>query len=124
MTTPGEPHPPISLARIFKVVLPVAVLAALAFYWAQRLPSAAQEQVASSVFPRMMGKPTQLPGEAIKFVDKDGDMIADPPEDPKDCIAPETLQFSFIAGEEESVPQEKWKEFLAALSQKTGHPVK
>ena len=72
----------------------------------------------------MMGKPTQVAGDAIKFVDKDGDMVADPPEDPKDCIAPETLQFSFVAGEEESVPEEKWKELLAALQQKTGHQVK
>jgi phosphonate transport system substrate-binding protein len=124
MSTPGEPHPPISLARVFKLVLPVAVIAAVAFYWAQRLPSAAQEQVASSVFPRMIGKPISTSGEAIKFVDKDGDLVADPPEDTKDCIAPETLQFSFVAGEEESVPEEKWKELLTALSQKTGHQVK
>ena len=29
MSMPSEPHPSISLARIFKVILPVAVLAAL-----------------------------------------------------------------------------------------------
>jgi phosphonate transport system substrate-binding protein len=124
MSMSGEPHGSISPARIFKIVLPVAAVAAVAYFWSLRLPTAAQEQVASSVFPRMMGRPTEVSGEAIKFVDKDGDLVADPPEDAKDCIAPETLVFSFVAGEEESVPEEKWKEFLAALSQKTGHPVK
>jgi phosphonate transport system substrate-binding protein len=104
-------------------VLPVAIVAALLYAWSSRLPGAAQQEVAANVFPRMLGKPEAVVGESIKFVDKDGDMVADPPEDPKDCIAPEALTFSYVASEEDPLPQEKWKELIAALAQKTGHKV-
>jgi phosphonate transport system substrate-binding protein len=124
MSMPSESPPSISIARVLKVVFPVAVVAAAAYIWSSHLPSAAREEVAASVFPRMLGKPAETVGESIKFVDKDGDMVADPPEDPKDCISPDVLTFSFVAGDEESVAQDKWKELIAAVAQKTGHQVK
>jgi phosphonate transport system substrate-binding protein len=125
MSMPSESHMSLSIARVLKVVLPIAVIAvAVTLILKSWLPSAAQQQVAASVFPRMLGRPAEVIGESIKFVDKDGDMVADPPEDPKDCISPEVLTFSFVAGAEESVSQDKWKEFIAALAQKTGHQVK
>ena len=123
MSMSSEPHSSLSIARVMKIVLPVALVAVAAYAWSSRLPSAAQQEVAANVFPRMLGKPAEVVGESIKFVDKDGDLVADPPEDPKDCIAPEELTFSYVASEEDSVPQEKWKELIAAIAQKTGHKV-
>ena len=43
----------------------------------------------------------------------DGDLVADPPEDPAQCIDPQVLVFSFVAGDVESVEEPKWKELLA-----------
>jgi phosphonate transport system substrate-binding protein len=123
MSMSSEPHSSISFARVLKVVLPVAIVAAAAYFWSSRLPSQAQEQVSTNVVSRMLGRPEQMVGDSIKFVDKDGDLVADPPEDPKDCVSPDVLTFSYVASEEDSVPEAKWKEFTANLAQKTGHKV-
>ncbi len=56
--------------------------------------------------------------------DKDGDLVADSPDDPQKCIKPDVLLFSFVASETDTVPESAWKELLAALKQKTGHEVK
>jgi phosphonate transport system substrate-binding protein len=123
MSMSRESHSSISIARVLKVLFPVAVVAAVAYVWSSRLPSEAHKEAAASLFPRMLGRATEVAGESIKFVDADGDLVADPPEDPKACISPEELTFSFVAGTDDGMPQPKWKEFIAALAEKTGRKV-
>jgi phosphonate transport system substrate-binding protein len=58
------------------------------------------------------------------FADKDGDLVADPPEDPSQCIDPTPLVFSYVASEEETLDEPKWKALLDRLAEKTGREVK
>src|SRR5262245_55019780 len=118
-----EPQPALSFSRILKVVLPVAILAAIAYGWSARLEPAARKEMASNVFARMLGE--KSPSEAaMKFADNDGDMVADTPTDPAKCIAPDVLVFSYVAGEEDTTSEDIWKELLAAVAQKTGKQTK
>jgi phosphonate transport system substrate-binding protein len=59
----------------------------------------------------------------MSFPDKDGDLVADAPDDPKKQISPEVLMFSYVAAETESVPKDAWKPLLDAMGEKTGHKV-
>jgi phosphonate transport system substrate-binding protein len=112
------------VARILKVVLPVAVVGFAAYVWATRLEPTAREQLSANVFARMLSANAAASGTAMSYADKDGDFVADSPDDPAQCIAPEVLVFSFVAGDVESVPEAGWKEVLAALAEKAGREVK
>lgn len=67
-----------------------------------------------------------------KFVDKDGDLLADPPKDETKWIDPEVLTFSFIPTEkptpeerdaEFGVEKAKWASFVKHLEATTGKKV-
>ena len=113
-----------SFARVFMVVLPIAIVGLAAYWWASRLESAAREEMSSNVFARMLGANAAMAGAPMRYEDKDHDLVADSPEDPAKCIAPEVLVLSFVAAEEESVPEDAWKEVLAKLKEKTGREVR
>lgn len=120
----SESPPTLSLARVFKVALPLIVVAIVAYFvWASQVQTAAREQGASDVLPRMLGagEPTSE-DETMVFADADGDLVADAP-DASECVHPDVLMFSYVAGEVESVPEDTWKELLAALSKQTGSKV-
>jgi phosphonate transport system substrate-binding protein len=133
----------LSFRRVLLVVVPVAILAIAAYLWSRTLESKARESMSENVFARILAsqaaagdemsknvvgaiaeKGGAAAGTAMKYTDKDGDFVADSPDDPAKCIDPQVLMFSFVAGETESVPEEKWKEVLAALGEKTGREVK
>ncbi|TFH26565.1 MAG: phosphate/phosphite/phosphonate ABC transporter substrate-binding protein [Myxococcales bacterium] len=121
----NETHQPLSLARVMKVVLPLIIVAVAAyFWWSAKVHSAVREEGASSVLPRMLGKQTAAEDVSMDYADADGDLVADSPTDPAQCIAPEALVFSYVAEEEESVPEETWKELLSALAEKCGREVR
>lgn len=58
------------------------------------------------------------------FVDLDGDMIADPPADPKQWLDPDTLVFAYAPVEDPAVYEEVFVDFLAHLEAKTGKKVR
>jgi len=58
-----------------------------------------------------------------KFVDANGDGIADPPTDASQLIDPPTLVFSYIATEDPKQFEDAFKDFVAALSKATGRKV-
>ncbi len=58
-----------------------------------------------------------------RFVDNDGDMIADIPTDPSQWIDPPTLIFAYTPVEDPAVYAEVWKEFLDHLAAVTGKRV-
>jgi phosphonate transport system substrate-binding protein len=70
---------------------------------------------------------SDLPDSAGKladtFTDANGDMIADPPTDPKKFVDPPTLYFSYVANEDPEKYKEQWKPFCDHLSKVTGKPV-
>lgn len=113
--------PALSVTRVLLVVVPVAVLGLAAFLWSKTLEPAAQRELSQNVFARILSaNAVTMP---MSFPDKDGDLVADPPEEPEKMISPEVLRFSFVAGETESVPEGAWKELINALAEKTGRKV-
>jgi phosphonate transport system substrate-binding protein len=58
-----------------------------------------------------------------RFCDRDGDLIADIPEDPSEWIDPDTLVFAYTPVEDPSVYENVWTEFLEHLSEVTGKNV-
>jgi phosphonate transport system substrate-binding protein len=60
---------------------------------------------------------------AAGFTDADGDLIADPPTDPKALVDPPKLYFCYIAQEDGEKYQEEWKPFCDHLAKVTGKPV-
>ena len=60
---------------------------------------------------------------AERYVDANMDLVADAPVDEDDQLAPETLRFSFLSGNDVGVPPENWKPLTDALAEATGLPV-
>lgn len=58
-----------------------------------------------------------------RFCDRDGDLVADIPEDPSEWIDPNTLIFAYTPVEDPSVYANVWAEFLEHMSEVTGKEV-
>ena len=70
--------------------------------------------------PRFAPRPVSLD---LKFVDADGDLLADTPTDPAKLLDPDSLTFSYLASDDQAAFNETWAGFLAHLSKVTGKPV-
>jgi len=123
-TGAGSHRAAISFSRIAAVVLPAAIVGLGFYWWSTGLESAAREEMSSNVFARILNASATSGSTPMSFADADGDLVADPPEDPAKLISPDVLMFSFVAGEAESVPEDAWKPLLARLNEKTGRAVK
>ncbi|MCB1479439.1 MAG: phosphate/phosphite/phosphonate ABC transporter substrate-binding protein [Tepidamorphaceae bacterium] len=58
-----------------------------------------------------------------RFCDKDGDLIADIPEDPAEQVDPDQLIFAYTPVEDPAVYKEAWSDFLKHLEEVTGKSV-
>ena len=58
-----------------------------------------------------------------RFCDRDGDLVADIPEDPGQWVDPDTLIFAYTPVEDPAVYREAWSDFLDYLEDKTGRKV-
>ncbi|MDY5931456.1 MAG: phosphate/phosphite/phosphonate ABC transporter substrate-binding protein [Candidatus Ornithospirochaeta sp.] len=58
------------------------------------------------------------------YVDKNGDMVADPPEDPSQWLDPDTLIFAYAPVEDPAVYEEVFVDFQRHLEEVTGKKVK
>lgn len=68
--------------------------------------------------------------EAVKYgdlrmglVDKNGDLVADAPEDPADWVDPPVLIFSYTPVEDPEVYRDVWAEFLDHMAEVTGKEI-
>jgi phosphonate transport system substrate-binding protein len=113
-----------SLANVLVIVLPAAIIGVGAYWWSTGLESKAREELASNVFSRILSTNAAAAGGSMAYADKDGDLVADPPEDAAKLVAPDVLMFSFVAGDVESVSQDAWQPLLTQLAEKTGREVK
>src|SRR5215213_63897 len=120
--TPQRPAP--SAGRILAIVVPVALVGLIAYWWSSNLESQARNELASNVVGRMFISEAMPTKSAMAFADENHDLVADPPSDPAKLIKPDELVFSYVATEEKAIPDEAWKELLAALEAKTGKKVK
>ncbi len=116
-------QPALSLRRVLLVVVPVAILGLAAYWWSSTLEPAARNELSENVFGRILSANVATASTKMSFPDKDNDLVADAPDDPAKAIVPETLVFSYVASETESVPEEAWQPLLDALAEKTGREV-
>src|SRR5262245_5205400 len=124
MNEQQQSEPSVSVARVLTMVIPLVLIAAGAYVWSRNLDPNAKNELANASFPRIRGSNWSLPWGAPKLGDKHGNLVADSPEHPKQCIDPKVLEFSFVASETDSVPEESWKELFVALKKTTGRDVK
>ena len=133
MTDPSltDPRPPRKRTNPL-ILLVMAIIPAAAIVWAMyqtqvRKPVETNQQMNSELVYNMLGRP----GEAgvlklnEKFTDADGDLVADTPTDPAKLIDPPKLLFSYVGTSQAEGERlrDRFKEFTAFLSQKTGKPV-
>jgi phosphonate transport system substrate-binding protein len=60
---------------------------------------------------------------ADTYADSDADLVADAPPDQAARVAPETLFFSYIAGEDNARQGQVWQPFMKAIHEATERPV-
>ena len=58
-----------------------------------------------------------------QYCDRDGDLVADLPLDPKDWVDPETIIFSFTPVEDPAVYATVWDDFINHMADVTGRKV-
>ncbi|TWT48483.1 phosphate/phosphite/phosphonate ABC transporter substrate-binding protein [Botrimarina hoheduenensis] len=119
-----SPASAISLGRLLKVLLPVALVALVVNAMLPSYEKAAQQQLEADMLDRLLGPQITTLTEKFEMIDKDGDLVCDPPADDQ-CQDPERLVFSYIAGanpDAEGGPG-AWVDLIAALSETTGKPV-
>ncbi|WP_135465868.1 phosphate/phosphite/phosphonate ABC transporter substrate-binding protein [Crenalkalicoccus roseus] len=58
-----------------------------------------------------------------RYCDRDGDLVADPPADPRQLVDPPVLIFAYTPVEDPSVYRRVWQEFLDHLARETGKRV-
>lgn len=124
MSQPTAPPQSTSLVRILSIVLPAAIVGIAAYALASRSVTTVRDTAAPNILSRMFVAESAEPTGEMAFADADGDLVADPPADASQTLDPQELVFSFIAAEEESVEEPKWKELFERLKEKTGRDVK
>ena len=77
-----------------------------------------------NILSRMFTAESIPPMNQLSLSDKNGDLLADAPNDPSKCIDPQLLLLSFIAGEDEGIEESQWKEVIERLTEKTGKKIK
>ncbi len=87
----------------------VLTVAAFGIAWAASAPASAEE------CPR--GTLDKL------YCDRDNDLVADLPLDPKDWVNPDTIIFSYTPVEDPAVYQKVWDGFIAHMAKVTGKKV-
>jgi phosphonate transport system substrate-binding protein len=83
-------------------------------------PEAASDVAAA---PSEQGECPRPPQMDARFCDRDGDLVADPPEDPSEFVNPDTLVFAYTPVEDPAVYEEVWSEFIDHLAEVTGKEV-
>ena len=59
----------------------------------------------------------------VRFCDRDGDLVADTPTDPRQWVNPQTLVFAYTPVEDPAVYRRVWAEFIDHLAKVTGKRV-
>src|SRR3954447_11146959 len=92
----AAPRPAPSAARILAIVLPVALVGLVAYWWSSTLESKARNELAANVVGKMFISEAMPTKTALEFPDEDHDLVADPPKDPAKLIKPDELVFSYV----------------------------
>lgn len=118
----GEEGGAVSMARLLKVLIPIALIALAVRYTLPSFEQAAQQELESNMLTKLLGKAEAAVTEGIEFADSDGDLLCDFPADDA-CVTPEKLVFTYVGGPEEVDESQTWADLMSALSEATGVPV-
>ncbi len=69
------------------------------------------------------GECPRPPEMDARFCDRDGDLVADAPEDPAEFVNPDTIIFSYTPVEDPAVYRDVWAEFIEHMEEVTGKEV-
>jgi len=113
-----------SVRRVLLLVMPLGLLILGVLggkFWAE---STAERQSSLESVERKIGisKPIQN-RLADRFGDANGELVADPPKNPKDFLDPEVLTFSFIPSERAEDQKKVWAKWCDELAKATGKRV-
>ncbi len=113
-----------SVRRVLLTLMPiVALLGGYVAYQRHAYQAEAQQEGERLLLGTLgLAKPTKNKLDA-RFVDADGDLVADAPQDTTKWIDPDVLHFSYIAGEDARRQQDVWQQFCEALATATGKKV-
>ncbi len=112
----------ISIARLLKLLIPIALIALAVRYTLPSFEQAAQQELETNMLEKLLGGDFAGPPETLEFTDADGDLLCDFPADDA-CVTPEKLVFSYVGGPEEVDESQTWADLLTALGEATGLPV-
>lgn len=111
------------IPTIILTVAAVAIGAAAMYLVTVRSQNEVEEQTAAR-FMTMTGLDRPVKNKlSDKFVDADGDMVADAPSDASKLVDPPKLLFSYVAREDTSEYEKLWQPFAEHLAKVTGRPV-
>ncbi len=105
-----------SLAVLFAVTLAACGSSSVS------TPDATEEATSEAVTAEAESCP-RPPEMDARFCDRDGNLVADPPEDPAEFVNPDTLIFAYTPVEDPAVYREVWADFLVHLEEVTGKEV-
>ncbi len=113
----------LSLSRILKLVLPLAlILIGVSLFTNASVQKQWQAELERDILQRLLDDVVKPPSSSVKFVDADGDLVCDSPADDK-CVDPATLKFCYIPSEDPAREATNWADFCKYLSEKLGKPV-
>ncbi|HYO09284.1 MAG TPA: phosphate/phosphite/phosphonate ABC transporter substrate-binding protein [Tepidisphaeraceae bacterium] len=111
------------LLLLLGAVIVAAAIGWIMYFVQVRRPVQANRDMNSGLVQTVVGlrdaRPLKLDP---KFVDADGDLVADAPADAKLQVDPPTLVFSFVGTDNPEAYQERFKEFVQHLGARTGKP--
>lgn len=114
-----------SVLRTLLVAVPAAAATAFAVqWWGASLQRSATNELNKNVLSVMLPDWAESSKLAEGYSDADQNLVADTPTDQAELQSPETLVFSYIAGEgEETDETDSWRALTKAVSDATGLPV-
>lgn len=108
-------HPP----RLFSTIVVILAVAGFA-YWLG-VNHYQKQPLKSSLYELGMDQPVENKLDE-QYQDANGDLIADAPNDPTAWVDPETIQFAYLAADQDRYA-ELWAPVLAKLSEACGKPI-
>lgn len=112
------------LLVLLALIVTAAVVSITVWVSVVRNPSQAYLGERQQQFIQLTGLATPVTNKLDpRYVDADGDLVADAPTDPAKLIDPPTLRFSYVTVDDATEFKAAFADLLAFLSKETGRPV-
>jgi phosphonate transport system substrate-binding protein len=122
MTQPKKRTPVLLL--ILLAIGPVAVVCGVV-WWQSVRPARQHQKLAADTLLRTAGLNNTPVTNKLdpRFLDADGDFVADPPKDASQLIDPQTIVFCYVPSDEAEREKQRWADFTKHLARVTGKNV-